>query len=114
MVKKARKTGTYITSSTSGEKFQAFVPAPFPINPPLDLENLQPLIDKANHALGKLDGLTSMLPDTSLLLYFYVIKEALLSSQIEGTQSSFDDVLLFENNETPKTPIEDVEEVSHY
>ncbi|MEM9963763.1 MAG: Fic family protein, partial [Asticcacaulis sp.] len=68
----------------------------------------------ANQALGRLDGLSTLLPNTSLFLYFYVRKEALLSSQIEGTQSSLSDLLLFENNETPGTPIDDVEEVSNY
>lgn len=109
-----RKTGKYITSSTSGEKFQAFAPAPLPINPAINLEGLNTLIDKAYFALGKLDGITSCLPDIKVLLYFYVRKEALLSSQIEGTQSSFDDLLLFESKDIPHVPLDDVEEVSHY
>ena len=55
---------------------------------------------------------TSVLPDTPLFLYMYVRKEALLSSQIEGTQSSLSDLLMFENDETPGVPLADVEEVS--
>jgi Fic family protein len=71
-------------------------------------------MEQANRALGRLDGLTALLPDTSLFIYFYVRKEALLSSQIEGTQSSFSDLLLYESKEVPGVPIEDVQEVSNY
>jgi Fic family protein len=72
------------------------------------------LIEKANRALGRLDGMTLILPNTSLILYFYVRKEALLSSQIEGTQSSFNDLLLYESDEMPGVPLADVQEVSNY
>jgi Fic family protein len=61
-----------------------------------------------------LDGLASVLPDLALFLYAYVRKEAVLSSQIEGTQSSLSDLLLFENSEVPGVPLEDVQEVSNY
>jgi len=71
-------------------------------------------MEKANRALGRLDGMTLLLPDASLFLYFYVRKEALLSSQIEGTQSSFNDLLLYESDETPGVPLDDVREVSNY
>jgi Fic family protein len=71
-------------------------------------------MEDANRALGRLDGVTSVLPDTPLFLYMYVRKEALLSSQIEGTQSSLSDLLLFENNEVPGVPLDDVQEVSSY
>lgn len=111
---KNTRTGHYITSSTAQEKFQAFVPANLPFTPPLVLEELQAKLAEANLLLGKLDGITSKLPDINLLLYFYVRKEALLSSQIEGTQSSFDDLLLYESHEVPNVPTDDVEEVSHY
>jgi len=72
------------------------------------------LLEKANRALGRLDALTLLLPDPSLFLYFYVRKEAVLSSQIEGTQSSLSDLLLHEYGEVPGVPIKDVEEVSRY
>jgi len=75
---------------------------------------MQVLLEQANQALGRLDGLASILPDLSLLIYAYVRKEAVLSSQIEGTQSSLSDLLLFESEEVPGVPIEDVEEVSNY
>ncbi|AKC88252.1 cell division protein Fic [Pseudoxanthomonas suwonensis] len=70
--------------------------------------------ERADQALGRLDGITLMLPDPALFLYQYVRKEALLSSQIEGTQSSLSDLLLFEADAAPGVPIDDVEEVSNY
>jgi Fic family protein len=71
-------------------------------------------IARAGQALGRLDGITSILPSTKLFVFMYVRKEALLSSQIEGTQSSLSDLLLFESNETPLVPLDDVQEVSNY
>jgi len=82
--------------------------------PPLVLQPLLPLLEQANQALGRLDGLASILPDPSLFIYLYVRKEAVLSSQIEGTQSSFSDLMLFESAEAPSVPLEDVQEVSNY
>jgi len=75
---------------------------------------MQLLFEQANQSLGRLDGLASVLPDLDLFIYAYVRKEALLSSQIEGTQSSLSDLLLFENDEAPGVPIQDVQEVSNY
>ena len=83
--------------------------------PPLELAGpLQPALERAHLALGRLDGLSTLLPDTSLFLYAYVRKEAVLSSQIEGTQSSLSDLLLFELDEAPGVPLDDVVEVSNY
>ncbi len=108
-------TGTYVKASTAGESFQAFIPNPLPPDPPVTLAAQDhDLVEKANRALGRLDGVATQLPDISLFLYFYVRKEALLSSQIEGTQSSFSDLLLHEENLAPGVPLEDVEEVSNY
>ena len=110
-----RRHGTYETTSVAGENVRAFIPPPLPPVPALDINPvLQDLIERANRGLGRLDGVTRILPDSSLFLYTYVRKEALLSSQIEGTQSSFSDLLLFEAEEAPGVPIDDVEEVSHY
>ncbi|MEN6439015.1 MAG: Fic family protein [Syntrophobacter sp.] len=110
-----RKTGLYRVCSTAGETCKAYIPEPLPPVPPLKLTNRHhDLIEKANRALGRLDGMTFVLPDTSLFLYFYVRKEALLSSQIEGTQSSLNDLLLYESEEMPGVPFEDVQEVSNY
>jgi len=83
--------------------------------PPLVLEGpLQQSLERALLALGRLDGLSTLLPDTGLFLYGYVRKEAVLSSQIEGTQSSLSDLLLFELDQAPGVPIDDVVEVSNY
>lgn len=111
---KNSRLGTYVSTTTAGETVKAFVPPPLPPDPPLDLSRLYQHLDRANQALGRLDGLTTLLPDTRLFLYLYVRKEALLSSQIEGTKSSFSDLLLFENEAVPGVPIDDVEEVSNY
>jgi len=108
------RQGRYILKQFQGETVQAFVPPPLPPAPPVNLARFQILLEQANQAIGRLDGLTSLLPDVSLLLYTYVRKEAVLSSQIEGTQSSLSDLLLYENDEAPGAPIEDVQEVSNY
>ena len=108
-------TGKYVTVSTAGESFRAFVPNPLPPDPPVQPEQQDhDLIEKANRALGRLDGVTTLLPDVSLFLYFYVRKEAVLSSQIEGTQSSFSDLLMHEEDLVPGVPLDDVQEVSNY
>lgn len=109
-----RQTGDYAQSNTTGETVRAFVPWPLPPNPPLELEAFFPLLDRANQALGRLDGLSTLLPDTELFLYLYVRKEAVLSSQIEGMQSSLSDLLLFENEGAPGVLMDDVREVSNY
>lgn len=105
----------YLTSTVSGEKVRAFLPPPLPPSPKdLDLTSLQAILAEANQAIGRLDGMTSALPDLKLFLYSYIRKEAVLSSQIEGTQSSLSDLLLYENAETPGVPLDDVQEVSNY
>lgn len=107
--------GTYISSVAGGETVHAFVPAPLPPNPPLDLGGTrQTLLERATLALGRLDSISLLLPDPRLFLYAYVRREAVLSSQIEGTQSSLSDLLLFELDEVPGVPFDDVVEVSNY
>ena len=108
------ETGRYATTTVGGETVRAFVPARLPPEPALDLSVLQGPLEKALLALGRVDGLSTLLPDTHLFLYRYVRKEALLSSQIEGTQSSLSDLLLFEMDEAPGVPLDDVVEVSNY
>jgi Fic family protein len=108
------RLGTYIMRNVVGEPAQAFIPPTLPPDPPLELGALYQHLDRANQALGRLDSLTTLLPDTKFFLYLYTRKEALLSSQIEGTQSSFSDLLLFESDAEPGVPIDDVEEVSNY
>jgi Fic family protein len=102
--------------ATAGEEsVRAFVPAPLPPAPPLALEGgLERSLEAAVLAVGRLDGVSTLLPDKALFLYAYVRKEAVLSSQIEGTQSSLSDLLLFELNEAPGVPLDDVVEVSNY
>ncbi len=108
------RLGKRISTTVAGEQVDAFLPAPLPPVPPIDMERLHSLHDAANRAIGQLNGVASILPDTPLFLYMYVRKEALLSSQIEGTQSSLSDLLLFEDDEVPGVPVDDVQEVSNY
>jgi Fic family protein len=108
-----RVTGEWAPGSLASRSYRAFVPVPLPPDPPLALEGgLLGLMERANQAVGRLDGVTRVLPDVSLLIYQYVRKEAVLSSQIEGTQSSLSDLLLFELEELPGVPLDDVREVS--
>ncbi len=112
---KRKPQGQYVTISTTGEKCQAYVPDPLPPKPPIVFDvGLQESMDQALLSLGRLDSISTLLPDTSLFLYMYVRKEAVLSSQIEGTQSSLTDLLLFESEATPGVPLDDVVEVSNY
>lgn len=115
-MQKKKRIGTYIRSSVvAGEYYDSYVPRPLPPAPPLCMDELYPLLDHGNAALGRLDGLCAALPDTSIFLYMYIRKEAVLSSQIEGTRSSLSDLLLSENTGAPGVPSdEDVASVSRY
>jgi Fic family protein len=105
--------GRYAEVATAVERFRAFVPAPLPPDPPVVWSpTLRRRFDDALVALGRLDALSAHLPNASLLLYSFVRKEAVLSSQIEGTQSSLADLLLYEIDEQPGVPVEDAREVS--
>lgn len=108
-------TGRYQTNVIGGETIRAFIPELLPPQPPLELtDQRQRLLERATLALGRLDGVTLLLPDPDLFLYAYVRREAVLSSQIEGTQSTLDQLLLFEIEEAPGVPLDDVTEVSNY
>jgi len=108
-------TGRYQITRTGEEEVRAFIPHPLPPEPPVDLANArQSLLERATLALGRLDSITLLLPDPGVFLYAYVRREAVLSSQIEGTQSSLSDLLLFELEEAPGVPLDDVVEVSNY
>ena len=108
-------TGRYASSVAGGETVRAFVPPPLPPVPPLELTGeRQTLLERATLALGRLDSIALLLPDPQLFLYAYVRREAVLSSQIEGTQSSLSDLLLFELDEVPGVAFDDVVEVSNY
>ncbi|MGI9311337.1 MAG: Fic family protein [bacterium] len=108
-------TGHYKTTVAGGERVRAFVPNPLPPRPAVNLDGaLQQRLVAAATALGRLDGIASMLPNEAIFLYSYVRKEAVLSSQIEGTQSSLSDLLLSELDVAPGVPMDDVAEVSNY
>jgi len=110
-----QRAGVFVRQSAAGEAYRAFHPEPLPPRPPLAVDTaMQDLVDRANQELGRLDGAMLLLPDPDYLLYSYVRKEAVLSSQIEGTQSSLSDLLLFEHDLAPAAPIEDVRETSNY
>jgi Fic family protein len=107
--------GQYQTTTTAGEAVRAFVPNPLPPEPPVDFTSARARVhEQALLACGRLDGVSALLPDPDLFLYAYVRREAVLSSQIEGTQSSLSDLLLFELDEAPGVPFDDVVEVSNY
>ena len=108
------RQGRLSQTSVAGETVQAFIPYKLPPQPDLNLAPLQPALDRANQAIGRLDGAGLNLPRPDLFIYMAVRKEALLSSQIEGTQSSLSDLLLFEVKETFTSPLEDVLDVSNY
>jgi len=108
-------TGEYSVTSVANETIRAFVPHPLPPAPPIHITpDRQRLLERALLACGRLDAITNLLPDPDLFLYSYVRREAVLSSQIEGTQSSLSDLLLFELDEVPGVPFDDVVEVSNY
>lgn len=109
-----KRIGTYITKKVANEPYKAYIPPPLPPDPAIDLACLYPHLEKATLALAELNSMHKSIPNTSLFIYMYVRKEALLSSQIEGTQSSFSDLMLFEHNQKPQISLDDVEEVSNY
>lgn len=105
--------GRYVTVTTATEPFQAYVPEPLPPSPPIYWSPaLRRRFDDALVALGRVDAISAQLPNAALLLYSFVRKEAVLSSQIEGTQSSLADLMLYEIDEQPGVPLEDAQEVS--
>lgn len=109
------RAGRWLKQGTADEPYASFIPHPLPPEPPLKYSlKLQDLHERANRALGRLDGVSAFLPDPDLFIYSYVRKEAVLSSQIEGTQSSLSDLLLFEMQEMPGALKTDVQEVSNY
>ncbi|MHC4872236.1 MAG: Fic family protein [Planctomycetota bacterium] len=107
--------GRYVTVSTVGEEVKAYIPLPLPPAPELSIDGaLQNKLDQAVLELGRLDSVSKLLPDIGQFLYMYIRKEAVLSSMIEGTQSSLSDLLMFESDEAPGAPLDDVQEVISY
>ena len=109
-----KRVGEYITQKVAGEAYGTYIPPPLPPEPPIDLAKIFPYLEKATQALAELNSVHKSIPNTSLFIYMYIRKEALLSSQIEGTQSSFSDLMLFEHDQKPAVSLEDVEEVANY
>jgi Fic family protein len=109
------RAGKFLLIEAGRDGFWAFHPKPLPPDPPLRIDTTtQTLLDRANQALGRLDGVTLLLPDPEQFIYTFVRKEAVLSSQIEGTQSSLSDLLLFEHDAAPGLLREDAQETSNY
>lgn len=109
-----QRLGRFVETPVAGEMVRAFVPPPLPPAPPIDVLALLDRLSLAERALGRLDGITMLLPRQELFLYMYVRKEAVLSSQIEGTQSTLSDLLRFETEAQAGQPIDDIREVSNY
>lgn len=108
------RLGRYIETSVGGDSVRAYVPPALPPDPSVDVLALLPKLSIAERALGRLDGITVLLPRQELFLYMYVRKEAVLSSQIEGTQSTLSDLLRFETEAAAGHPVDDIREVSNY
>lgn len=109
-----KRIGTFVVQKKIDEHYKAFIPPLLPPSPQIDLAVVYPYLEKATQAIAELNSVAHAIPNTSLFVYMYVRKEALLSSQIEGTQSSFSDLILFEHDLKPSVSIDDVEEVSNY
>lgn len=110
----SQRIGKFVIQTTSVEPYKSYIPNSLPPTPSIDLVRLYPRLEQAISALAELNSAHRLIPNTSLFIYMYVRKEALLSSQIEGTQSSFSDLVLFESENNPQISLEDVEEVSNY
>lgn len=107
-----KRSGRYVKQPTG---YRAFIPAPIPPDPPIHLDlPLVNVLSQADQAVARLDGIASILPDPDLFVAMYVRREAVLSSQIEGTQSSLDDVLKFEIEPGSRQLPMDVGEVVNY
>ncbi|MBI9096047.1 MAG: Fic family protein [Sphaerochaeta sp.] len=102
-----------LTRMNSGkEQFSTYFPYPLP--PEINYPEIGKWLEKANTAIGELNGVIEALPDPDSINYMYMKKEAVLSSQIEGKQSTFDDLLRYEASQTISVPVRDVVEISSY
>ena len=108
------RAGAFRRAGTGNETYWIFHPRPLPPAPPLETAPLQELADRANQALGRLDGITLLLPNPDQFLYSYIRKEAVLSAQIEGTQSSLSELLEYEHEDAPGIPRAEIAEPLNY
>ena len=99
------------SSGAGGEHYFCYIPQPLPLKPPLAMEHLYPLLEEASQSLGRFDAIIDILPEPHIFLFHYLKKEAVLSSQIEGTQSSLFDLLYWESEKKPRGN-QDVREIS--
>lgn len=89
-----KRSGEYRTNLSGTMQYASFIPSNLPPNPPIEMDDeLIQLLMAAHRSIAKLEGISSLIPNANLFVYMYVRKEALLSSQIEGTQATLDDVL---------------------
>ncbi|MBN2026285.1 MAG: Fic family protein [Actinobacteria bacterium] len=107
------RTGRYVTQGTGKAQYKAFIPNPLPFQLNMD-NNLQSLLSRADVALGRLDGITEILPDVDYFIFMYVRKEATLSSQVEGTKATFSDALKAEASIKSAEIHDDVDEILNY
>ena len=108
----ANRAGYFMKSNVG---YQSFVPAKLPPDPPVQIDGeMLSLLSQADRKLGRLDGITQILPNPELFVAMYVKKEAVLSSQIEGTQASFVDILSAEYNQDDALRRDDISEVINY
>lgn len=115
MTDRPGRADRYVKQNAGPGAYRAFIPAPLPPDPPIAQDrDLARLLSDADRALGRLDGVASVLPNPDLFVAMYVRQEAVLSSQIEGTQSTLEDVLEFEAQGPTSDHPDDVEEVVNY
>ena len=109
------KYGKYVKSSVvGGEQYKTYIPNALPPKPAINIAEISQWLEKANIAVGELNGIVEAVPDPFVINYMYIRKEAVLSSQIEGTQSTLDDLLRHESGAAAGVPVDDVTEVSSY
>ena len=110
-----KKYGKLQKSSLVGsETYNTYIPNMMPPEPAINIAEIYECLEKANFAIGELNGISDSVPDPAVINYMYVRKEAVLSSQIEGTQSTLDDLMCHESNAATGVPVDDVAEVSSY
>ena len=110
----SERAGTFVVQQRGPEGYSAFIPEPLPPRPPVRVDGeLTRFHEAAAYSLGKLEAASARL-DPDLLLYMYIRKEAVLTSQIEGTQSTLSELLEYESAGAPGTPLDDVRDVSRY